>query len=239
MMNEIGSVGALVAGRRSRGRVTTLAAATAGEHEEPSGVVVARGSTWTGERRALAALLYEGYAQKAAALHIPRETALAALAGALDLNRCFVAVRNGTLVGVVGLVENDGRALRFSLALIRRHFGPLRSLAYFLVLGARTWGQIAARELVFEALAVSPKYRRQGIGRSLVTRVEEYARAKGYSSVGLDVTDSNRAAIRLYRRMGYAIVKTRRYGLATRRAGFGGHHRMRKWLPGAPWLATP
>ncbi len=67
-----------------------------------------------------------------------------------------------------------------------------------------------------------------------VYRVEAYAREKGYSSVGLEVTDSNHDALRLYARLGYAVVKTRRYGFATRRAGFGGNHRMRKTLSRGP-----
>ncbi len=202
--------------------------AVVGERGETSEVVITNGSAWAGDRRTLAALLYEGYAQKATALRVDKETALAALAGALNLDRCFVAVRGGSAVGIVGLVEGNTRVLHFPLALIRRHFGALRSLAYYLLLSIRTWRRPARDELVFEALAVSRGERNQGMGTRLVERVEAYAREKGYRSVGLEVTDSNRTAVRLYSRMGYAVVKTRRYRFVTRRAGFSGNHQMRK-----------
>jgi ribosomal protein S18 acetylase RimI-like enzyme len=198
------------------------------ERPEKGDVVITSGSAWRGDRRTLAALLYEGYARKAAALRVDRETALAVLADALDLDRCFVAVRGGSAVGVVGLVEGRGRALAFPFMLVRRHFGLLRSLAYFLLLSIRRWTRPAAGELVFEALAVSPRERNQGIGTRLVERVEAYAREKGYRSVGLEVTDSNHTAIRLYSRLAYAIVRTRHYRFVPRQAGFSANHRMRK-----------
>ena len=205
----------------------------------PAEVVIMPGSAWGGDRRTLAALLYEGYAKKAAALRVDQETALALLAEALNLDRCYVAVRGGGAVGVVGLVDGRARSLDLSFGLVRRHFGVLRSVAYSLLLSVRSWSRPAPGELVFETLAVSPGERGQGIGTRLVRHVEGYARDKGYGSVGLEVTDSNHTAIRLYSRLGYAIVKTRRYPFVARAAGFGGNHRMRKRLrearcPGSP-----
>ena len=194
----------------------------------PPGVVITSGSAWGGDRGRLAALLYEGYAKKAAALRVDEATALALLAEALNLGRCFVAVRGDRPVGVVGLVEGRARALDFPFVLVRRHFGVLRSIAYSLLLNVRKRSRPAADELFFESLAVSPGERNQGIGTRLVQHVEAYARKMGYRSVGLEVTDSNHTAIRLYSRLGYAIVKTRRYPFVTRRAGFSGNHEMRK-----------
>ena len=86
------------------------------------------GSVWGGDRRALAALLYEGYAAKAAALGVDKQTALTILAEALRVDRCLVAVSDGSAVGVVGLVEGRARALEFSLALVRMHFGASRTM---------------------------------------------------------------------------------------------------------------
>ena len=203
--------------------------------------MITPGSAWRGDRRALAALLYEGYAKKAAALRVDKETALALLAEALNLDRCYVAGRGEDAVGVVGLVEGRARALRLSFSLVRRHFGVLRSLAYTLLLSVRSWSRPAPDELVFESLAVSPGERGRGIGTRLVRQVEDYAREHGYGSVGLEVTDSNHTAIRLYSRLGYVIVKTRRYPFVAHRAGFGGTHRMRKRLreAGCPESVTP
>ncbi len=199
-----------------------------------SEVLVTTGPAWAGERRALAELAYEGYAQKAEALRVDRDTALAVLEASLNLEQCLVAGRDGSAVGLVGLVEGGARPLHFALAPIRAHYGVLRSLGYCLLLSLRTWRRPAPGELVFESLVVSAAERHRGIGTLLVERVEAYARHRGYTSVGLAVTDSNQVAIRLYSRMAYEIVATHRYGLLTRRAGFTGNHHMRKLLSTSP-----
>ena len=66
----------------------------------------------------------------------------------------------------------------------------------------------------------------------LVGRVEAHALALGLEGVGLEVTDTNRPALRLYQRMGYRIVSTRRYGPLTARAGFTATHYLAKRLRG-------
>jgi ribosomal protein S18 acetylase RimI-like enzyme len=208
--------------------------AAIGEGGRAGGIVITTGTAWGGERRTLATLLYDGYAAKAAALQIDRETALAVLADALNLDCCLVAVKGGAAVGVVGLVERRARALEFPFALLRRRFGVVRAVAYSLLLRFRSQVPAGEDEIVFEALAVAAPQRNRGIGARLVVRVEDHAREKGYRSVSLDVTDSNHGAIRLYSRLGYSIVRTRRYPFVTRRAGFGGSHHMRKRLPRLP-----
>lgn len=196
------------------------------------------GIAWGGDPRALATLLYDGYAAKASALRIDRETALAVLAEALNLDRCLVAVKEGAAVGVLGRVEGHARALEFPFSLLRRRFGVVRAVAYSLLLRFQPQKPDDEREFVLEALAVAPNQRNRGIGTLLLRQGEAYARERGYRTVGLDVTDSNHGAIRLYSRLGYSIVRTRRYPFLTRRAGFSGGHRMRKRLFACPDHAT-
>jgi ribosomal protein S18 acetylase RimI-like enzyme len=58
------------------------------------------------------------------------------------------------------------------------------------------------------SIAVSPEYRGQGIGRQLLERLLDAARARGrYSAVCLSV-DARNPAARLYRRLGFKVVKT-------------------------------
>ena len=211
-------------------RATERPAGAIGREAPRGEAEITTGSAWRGDRRALAVLLFDGYAKKSAALRVDREAALGILAEALDPDRCFVAVKDGRTVGIVGLVVGDTRALAFPFALLRRHFGALRAAAYSVPLLVRSWDRPSADEIEFETLAVEPSARHQGIGTSLVRRVESHARARGCRSVGLEVVDSNEAAIRLYSRLGYTIVKTRRYAFVTRQAGFGACHRMRKNL---------
>lgn len=209
-----------------------MSQATLDEREDGRAVVVTAGPEWIADRHVLATLLLEGYAAKAAALRVDRETALALLSGALNLDRCLVAARNGAAIGVIGLVEGRSHALQFPFALLRRHFGVLRCVAYSLLMGLRSRPDTG--ELFVEAFAVSPRERNRGIGTRLLRHAEAHAIEKGYQSIGLEVTDSNHAAIRLYSRLAYGIVKTRRFPSVTRRAGFSGSHRMRKRVQAPP-----
>lgn len=54
-------------------------------------------------------------------------------------------------------------------------------------------------------LYISPAYRRQGIGRALLARVEEHARSVGASHVWLETSNVNVPGVRAYNRLGYAL----------------------------------
>ena len=58
-------------------------------------------------------------------------------------------------------------------------------------------------------LAVDPKYRRRGVGRSLLNRFMDQARNEGTSRVHLEVRDGNPAVV-MYRRAGFKAVGRRR-----------------------------
>ncbi|MDR3589965.1 MAG: ribosomal protein S18-alanine N-acetyltransferase [Negativicutes bacterium] len=52
-------------------------------------------------------------------------------------------------------------------------------------------------------VAVLPEYRSQGIGRSLLITLMEYAKLRGATCMTLEVRKSNYSAQRLYRRLGF------------------------------------
>ncbi len=58
-------------------------------------------------------------------------------------------------------------------------------------------------------IAVSPEFRRRGIGAGLMSALGQHARHRGCVSWTLEVRQSNHAAIELYRRFGFAPVGTR------------------------------
>lgn len=58
-------------------------------------------------------------------------------------------------------------------------------------------------------VAVSPDYRRQGIGESLMVALGETLAQKGIESLTLEVRASNEAAISLYDRLGYTQIGRR------------------------------
>lgn len=68
------------------------------------------------------------------------------------------------------------------------------------------WPGPDAEESVF-GICIRPDFRRQGAGRVLMTRLLEIAGAVGPPVMALTVQLANRAAVALYRRMGFAVVR--------------------------------
>lgn len=56
-------------------------------------------------------------------------------------------------------------------------------------------------------LAVAPEYQRKGFGTKAVSFFEEYISDRGFSSAGINTTEDNSAAQRLYEKCGYEITE--------------------------------
>ena len=88
-------------------------------------------------------------------------------------------------------------------------------LSYWLVAmdGERVAGYIGSQSVLGEAdmmnLAVSPDYRRQGIGQKLVERLIGDLKARGTHILVLEVRASNESAIALYQKLGFTQVGRR------------------------------
>lgn len=57
-----------------------------------------------------------------------------------------------------------------------------------------------------DLLAVESRYRRCGIGREIVTWLEEVARTAGITNVFVQVRKSNRGAVRFYAKCGFQVI---------------------------------
>lgn len=75
-------------------------------------------------------------------------------------------------------------------------------------------GYIGVQEVCGEAyitnVAVYPKYRRMGLGKSLLSRAGEDAKARNCQFISLEVRKSNTSAIELYRKQGYNVAGERK-----------------------------
>ena len=60
-------------------------------------------------------------------------------------------------------------------------------------------------------IATHPDYRRRGCGACVLQTLIEQARARGLSTLSLEVRESNAAAIALYQRFGFEIVGKRNH----------------------------
>ncbi|GAB4531773.1 MAG: hypothetical protein Kow0063_11450 [Anaerolineae bacterium] len=77
------------------------------------------------------------------------------------------------------------------------------------------WWHEEPLDIWVNQIGVRIPFRRQGIASELLRQCTEDAYYRGYRSVLLNVTSDNRAAIRLYRKLGFLgqVYKTRRYVL--------------------------
>jgi len=57
-----------------------------------------------------------------------------------------------------------------------------------------------------DELAVDEKYRRSGIGRSLMDHVHNWTREKGLNILQLGVWEFNRSAVEFYEQLGYRTI---------------------------------
>jgi ribosomal protein S18 acetylase RimI-like enzyme len=82
------------------------------------------------------------------------------------------------------------------------------------------------QELYLANIAVAPDWRRRGVGRFTLERVEALARRLGCARITLDVQERNLAAQLLYRAMGFLAVQIK-HGHYGSQDGY----RMQKELP--------
>lgn len=145
----------------------------------------------------------------------------------------FVAEADGRPVGY--LLSYPGRELNALQLKFLRQSPSLFGWADTLRLVGRMLPLLNAPEAESDEYYVSnvgvlPEYRGRGYGAQLMGFAEERARAERLGKCSLAVDETNAEAIRLYQKLGYKIVFTRRFKgrLAQKESGY---HRMLKLLP--------
>lgn len=113
-------------------------------------------------------------------------------------NRCF-AWPWGRLSFEGELAGRDGGSLAARAA---TSSGDEELIAYL-------FHRFIADEVHIHRIAVSPEWRRQGIGSRLVGECLQRARRRGVTAVVLEVRPSNTEAVALYRRFGFQVIATR------------------------------
>ena len=181
-----------------------------------------------------ARILYDAFKLKVERLelfpHSP-EQACTVIAKSLNPARGLYALKQGKVVGVMGLEYGSQRFVQITRATLLEAFGLWGGLWRYL------WRRLLRlveplKPQVFriEPLAVSAELRGQGVGSALLTHACEQAQALGYPEIIIGVVNSNRGAKRLYERHGFRVFKSTHYGLLTKRAGFTGGYTLRKTL---------
>ncbi len=143
------------------------------------------------------------------------------LAKGFLLQHSISAIADGDLVGLAGFSTSEGsltsgiqyRSLLSDLGF----FSGNRAAAVFSVYDR----QARAGELLMDGIVVDASSRGQGIGTRLFSGLTELAKERGYSTIRLDVIDTNPGARRLYERLGFVPKNTERFEFLRWLLGFG------------------
>ena len=109
-------------------------------------------------------------------------------------------------------------AVRFSRALMRSLAHDANSRTWlgivdgvrvgFAILGLRVEGEDAVPDTAYIwTIEVLPAFRRLGVGRALLHRLEESARAANCTQIDLHVSERNRAALAMYEAAGFVHIR--------------------------------
>ncbi|MEF3272975.1 MAG: GNAT family N-acetyltransferase [Chloroflexus sp.] len=151
--------------------------------------------------------------------------------GPAALQGMLVAEYDGQLIGTASLRTRDmigasGGFAESAFFEVLGVWGALRSLLALSLLEH----QIGYGEGFIADVAVAPAWRRRGVARTLLQRVEDDARSRALSYLGLYVRENNQGARALYERLGFQAIRVRRSILGRLFFGQDGWIYMRKDL---------
>jgi ribosomal protein S18 acetylase RimI-like enzyme len=172
-----------------------------------------------GFRREAASIYYEAFAQKMRPIIGSQEQGIPILERTFDAEMAIVTLKRGRLVGLAGLMYEGRCFFDPAFSDLVREFGLLGGLARAVVLGFLS-SHSRDGALYLDDLAVDTAMRGQGIGTRLLQAVFDFAQERDMPAVRLDVVDTNPGARRLYERLGFVAVRTRRCPLLFRQMGF-------------------
>jgi ribosomal protein S18 acetylase RimI-like enzyme len=178
-------------------------------------------------------LYYSGLEEKLEPVFGPEEKALAVLPESIDPSRCLVALAESRVVGILALQDRAGSFLDPSYTTMVRHYGTIAATFRTMLLMLLDH-KAAPGDLYLDGLVVDPSLRGQGIGSALLTAFEDLAGENGFTTVSLEVIDTNPRARSLYERLGYRQIATHTMGPFSRLFGFRTTHHLTKHLPPAP-----
>jgi ribosomal protein S18 acetylase RimI-like enzyme len=161
-------------------------------------------------RHQAAVICYEGFRRQMESLGVSQTKGIAILERSLDVELALVALQQDRLVGFVGLQYENRPFFQFQRSHFMQELGWLRGLLIFLLFNLSAT-VIQPTEMFINVIVVDAAMRGQGIGTSLINAVFEIARQNQFQAVVLDVVDTNPDAQRLYERMGFIPMRTRKY----------------------------
>lgn len=181
-----------------------------------------------------ARIYWDAFGPKLGRVLGPEPLALAYIARAIRADHCLTALTaGGALVGLVGFQTATGcfaGGCRADLRAVYGRWGGAWRGMVLRLLG----GSFDPDRLLIDGICVARDHRDQGHGTRLLHALYAEARARGYTSVRLEVVETNLRARALYAREGFVATGTETLGLLRHVFGFRTTISMVRVLPNAP-----
>jgi ribosomal protein S18 acetylase RimI-like enzyme len=172
-----------------------------------SSIIIQRGIPLELKSQA-AKIYYEAFRQKLTPfIGADREQALRLLTADLNPEAAFIAVRSNQVLGVLGFHHAGAHLLDVRFGTIRQAFGLFGAI-WRAGVGLLLERHPAEGEMLMDGIAVHADARGQGVGSGLIQALFDFAQAQGYTTVRLEVVDTNPRAQQLYERLGFIAIKT-------------------------------
>lgn len=189
-----------------------------------NGIVTAKGFS-DAQRPRAAQLYWEAFSAKLGVMLGPSDRGTAFLKECLDPRFAITAsAEDGTLLGLAGFKTPEGALAGFDFATLRAHYGWSALWRTLLLMALDR--EVQPGVLLADGICVCATARGKGLGTALLQAIKAHAAENGFTSVRLDVIDSNPRARALYLREGFETKETQELGLLRHVYGFRSAERM-------------
>lgn len=171
------------------------------------------------DRATAAALYWQAFGGKLGRVLGPDQKALTLLSRVMRTDHGLGAYHGETLVGLVGFKTSKGALVDGTLADFCAVYGAVSGTCRALLLGLLE-RDVDNTNFLLDGICVDAAARSQGVGTALLAALEDEARTRHYTSLRLDVIDSNPRARALYERLGFTATGTTSVGIARPLFGF-------------------
>ena len=155
---------------------------------------------------AAAALYLEALADKLVPVFGRGDRAIQALASIFNPQMCLVSQDGERLVGVLGIQSTAAGFMDVQWGALRSCYGFSGSL-WRMALLSFLHHEPMVTEAYVDGVAVAPAWRGRGIGSRLIFALERWAVDRDLDMLCLEVVDTNSRAEKLYRHLGFEVVR--------------------------------
>lgn len=198
-------------------------------------VTITTNSINESQKNEVAKMYYQAFSKKFSSLWIftkDEKEAINVLVKSIRYENGIYVLEDHKVLGFAGLEKGDG------------YFAPLNYKSFsdtFNLFGA-SWryvaykiyrifhGKIKGEVIHIDPIVVSSHVRGKGIGTRILKRIFQMAKELKKNKIVLEVVDTNQEAKKLYKRIGFKVVKEAKFSLLTRNAGFDKVFQMEKLL---------